>query len=397
MRALYFTDTYPPQVNGVSVVTELSARGLIARGWEVGVVAPRYPPGADVFGGTRREVLLAPPSWPIPNYPEIRVMAPVMGEALRTARRFAPDLIHCATEFVAGRLGQWVARKLRVPMVTSYHTDFGRYMQSYGLPRLQGVMTRYLTRFHRRADRTFTPSHATRTELLERGIDRAVVWGCGVDAARFHPGERSTEVRWSLAPEDSFIFLHVGRMAPEKSVDRIVAAFARCRARLGSRVTLVLAGDGPSRVEMARSAPTGVLFLGYLDRIKELPALYASADAFVFASETETLGLVVLEAMASGLPVVAAPAGGVADHLRHGVNGLAYRPGDVGQMADFMIELATGSNLRASLAAGARRTAAELSWERELDRLDSGYREVIRLGPASARAIDEPGLLGSHP
>ena len=397
MRALYFTDTYPPQVNGVSVVTELSVRGLEARGWKVGVVAPRYPAGADVFGGTRPEVLLAPASWAFPKYPEIRVMAPAWIRALETARRFAPDVVHCATEFVGGRLGQWVARKIGVPIVTSYHTDFGRYMASYGVPRLQGAMTRYLTRFHRRAARTLTPSMATRAELLDRGIDRAIVWGCGVDADRFHPAKRSAELRGSLGAKDSFVFLHVGRLAPEKSPERILAAFARCRARLGSRVTLVVAGDGPSREALVRPAPPGVVFLGYLDRTADLPALYASADAFVFASETETLGLVVLEAMASGLPVVAAPAGGVADHLRHGVNGLAFRPRDVEQMAEYMIELATEPNLRGSLADGARQTATRLSWDRELDRLDACYREVSRLEPRLARSEVAPGLSGSRP
>ncbi len=395
MRVLYFSDTYPPQVNGVSVVTDLSVQGLTTRGWDVGVVAPRYPAGTDVFGGGRPEVILAPPSWPMPGYPEIRVMAPAWIQALQTGRRFAPDLVHCATEFVAGRLGQWVARKLDVPMVSSYHTDFGRYMSSYGVPRLQGAMTRYLTRFHQRADRTLTPSMATRAELLDRGVDRAVLWGCGVDSARFHPAKRSTELRWSLAGDDAFTFLHVGRLAPEKSVDRILAAFARCRARLDIPVKLIVAGDGPSRAEMMKSAPPGVTFLGFLHRTKDLPGLYASADAFVFASETETLGLVVLEAMASGLPVVAAPAGGVADHLRHRVNGLAYRPGDVDQMADYMVELATTSNLRRTLAEGARRTAVNLSWDREFDRLDACYREVLRVAPTPTRAVPKPDLVGS--
>jgi glycosyltransferase involved in cell wall biosynthesis len=296
---------------------------------------------------------------------------------------------------MAGRLGQWVARKLDVPIVTSFHTDFGRYMSSYGVPRLQGMMTRYLTRFHRRADRTLTPSMATRADLLERGIDRAVVWGCGVDSARFHPAKRSTEMRWSLAGDDAFTFLHVGRLAPEKSVDRILAAFARCRARLDMPVKLIVAGDGPSRAGMMRSAPPGVIFLGYLDRTKDLPALYASADAFVFASETETLGLVVLEAMASGLPVVAAPAGGVADHLRHRINGLAYRPGDVDQMADYMVEIATRSGLRRGLAEGARQTALGLTWDHEFDRLDANYREVLRLAPTPTRAVPEPDWVES--
>jgi phosphatidylinositol alpha 1,6-mannosyltransferase len=401
MRALYFTDTYPPQVNGVSVVTHLSVRALIHRGWEVGVIAPRYPAAMprEVFGAADREILLALPSVAAPRYPEVRLMAPRLGRVMDAVRRFRPDLIHCATEFVAGWLGQRAARALGCPLITSYHTDFGRYMAAYGTPWLAGPITRYLTGFHRRAARTLTPSLATATELRHRGLERATVWGCGVDADRFHPRHRSLEYRRTLGVDPGFLFLHVGRLAPEKNVGVLLDAFRRCRAELGDRVRLIVAGDGPSRAELTRTSGPGVSFLGYLDRVTVLPRLYASADGFVFASETETLGLVVLEAMASGLPVIATPAGGVGDHLRHGVNGLAFGPGDAERMAASMVELATLPLLHGSLSDGARRTALALSWDAEFDRLDACYRETVRLAgrPADAARVEpemvEPALV----
>jgi glycosyltransferase involved in cell wall biosynthesis len=142
-------------------------------------------------------------------------------------------------------------------------------------------------------------------------------------------------------------------------------------------VHLVVAGAGP-RTEALRAMGTdGITFLGNLDRQEVLPRLYASADAFVFSSVTETLGLVILEAMASGVPVIAAPAGGVADHLRHGENGLAYPPGDVEAMAAAMVGMVDDPARRAALAVGARRTADRLSWEEELDRLSESYLERV--------------------
>jgi len=139
---------------------------------------------------------------------------------------------------------------------------------------------------------------------------------------------------------------------------------------------LIIAGTGPREVALRAQADQHVTFLGNLDRSRVLPRLYASADAFLFSSQTETLGLVILEAMASGLPVIAAPAGGVADHLRSDQNGLAFPAGDVDDMADTIARLADSIGLRRRLAIGARRTAEALSWEVELDRLDASYREV---------------------
>jgi glycosyltransferase involved in cell wall biosynthesis len=192
-------------------------------------------------------------------------------------------------------------------------------------------------------------------------------------------------------------------------VDVVVEAF-RIASELVPRgvLHLVIAGTGPCEAELRAAAPPHVTFLGFLDRESRLPDLYANCDAFVFASVTETLGLVVLEAMASGLPVIAAPEGGVRDHLRDGVNGLTYPAGDAAALARAMVLLATEWELTRHLGRHARHTAEGLSWERELDRLDASYREVCAHGvaPDSGHGIGKDAgdrgaaaalALGVHP
>lgn len=383
LRILYCTDTYPPQVNGVSVVTALSVDGMSARGWECGVVAPAYPaswhnPFSHRGGRAQGLQHTTLPSAPLPTYPDIRLSAPFMHRINAAIRALRPDIVHAQTEFVIGRLGARAARRLGIPVVTSYHTDFGKYVDAYGLSPLRGTVTRSLTRFHARAARTYTPSEPAAAALREMGVSRVQVWGRGVDTNVFSPAQRREALRYELGIDNAFMFLHVGRLAAEKGVDRILAAFALARDRLAPRpVKLVIAGAGPKRDALRAGAPSDTMFLGHLDRTTALPALYATADAFVFASLTETLGLVVLEAMSSGTPVIAAPAGGVADHLVHEGNGLAYPGDDVPAFADAMVRIVRDQVLRTRLAAGARSTAEELSWENELDRLDASYRQVL--------------------
>lgn len=394
-RALFCTDTYPPQVNGVSVVTSLSVAGLLERGWQCAVVAPAYSSeDPDVFQTSREnpagEWRVALPNVPVPTYPDIRLALPMYGRVARAVQRLAPDIIHCATEFVIGRMGQIAARRAGIPYVSSYHTDFGRYTAAYGAPWLRGAVTSYLRRFHRRSRRVFTPSEPARQELLALGIDDVEVWGRGVDCQQFHPRRRSTSLRASLGANDALLILHVGRLAAEKNVHVLLEAFRTARHRLGRPAKLVIAGTGPREAALRAAASEDVVLLGNLDRRRALPELYASSDLFLFASETETLGLVVLEAMASGLPVIAVPAGGVADHLRDGTNGIAFS-GNVEELARAIVCLASDAALRSRLAAGARLTAAARDWEMELDRLDASYREVIGAGVApDAPAIRAP-------
>ena len=388
-RVLYCTDTYPPQVNGVSVVTALSVAGLRSRGWEAVVIAPRYPSTTpDPFdrGGdrSRGERVVGIANVPLPMYPDVRLAAPDIRAVVNEVRRFRPDLVHCATEFVLGRVGQWAAFRAGIPVVSSYHTDFGRYAAAYGAPCLTAPVRRYIARFHSRNRRVFTPSAPAREDLRRMGVSRVEVWGCGVDTDTFHPSRRSAPLRDAYGTRDTCIFLHVGRLAAEKGVDRILEAYARAHALVpAGTMHLVIAGAGPKDAELRAAAPQGVTFLGNLDRQSVLPRLYASCDAFVFSSLTETLGLVILEAMASGLPVIATPAGGVADHLYDDVNGIAYPPNDVDALARAMVSLALDRPRVKRLATGARATAERLSWEAELDRLDAIYRDVCSFSSSS--------------
>lgn len=397
-RVLYCTDTFPPQVNGVSVVTALSVAGMLARGWEVAVIGPKYPPAAlDPFAAQLRSLraasMTAISSVPLPPYPDIRLAAPAwrrIGDAITS---FDPDIVHVATEFMIGRLGQHTAMRRGIPVVSSYHTDFSRYADAYGAPWLRESVRRYIGRFHRRSRRVFTPGLLARDELGALEVADVEVWGRGVDVELYHPRHRSAMLRQSYGGDAPFLLLHVGRLAAEKGVERILQGFEAARAALAPEreLRLVIAGVGPREATLRAMAPDGVSFLGNLDRQAMLPTLYASADAFLFSSHTETLGLVILEAMASGLPVIAAPVGGVADHLRDGANGLAYAPGDTAAMARAIIALVRSPDLRGRLASGARATAEGLSWESELDRLDASYREVCEIEDAP-RVVREERL-----
>src|SRR5262245_26738348 len=186
-RVLYCTDTYPPQVNGVSVVTALSVAGLRARGWDCIVVAPEYP-SVMPHGPLARDAddqLVPIPSVAFPPYPDIRLAAPAYGRIADTVRRFKPDLVHSATEFMIGRLGQIAAKRAGIVRLSSYHTDFSRYTEAYGVAWARRVVTRYIARFHRRSARVFTPSEPARNDLYALGVKPVEVWGRGVDVDAF--------------------------------------------------------------------------------------------------------------------------------------------------------------------------------------------------------------------
>jgi glycosyltransferase involved in cell wall biosynthesis len=380
MRVLFCTDTYPPQMNGVSVVTAVSVEGLTRAGWTCAVAAPRYPEGPTAGWNDEHPAgqVHSFASLPMPLYPEVRLARPGLSDMGRLIDGFRPDLVHCETEFGIGRAGKAAATRRRLPVVSSYHTDFARYAEAYGAHWLRSAVSRYIAGFHRSSRRVYTPSSVAREDLLRLGLADVEVWGRGVDTETFHPGRRSEAIRAALGMGSRYTFLYVGRLAAEKRVEQVVDAF-RLASEMVPRgvIHLVIAGAGPREAELRAALPPGVTFLGLLDRRGRLPDLYANCDAFVFASVTETLGLVVLEAMASGLPVIAVPEGGVRDHLRDGRNGIACRAGDVSGMALAMVRIATEWGLSRRLARGARQTVEALSWEKEIERLDRSYREVL--------------------
>lgn len=378
MRIALITDTYAPQVNGVTTVVRRIGQTVRDAGHAAAVVAPRYPGQSVTDDGTNE---LRVRSLPFPPYPSIRLSMPVHGGVARLLDGFTPDLIHVATEGPLGVVGRRYALRHGLPLVTSFHTDFPKYARHYGTPWLEPLVWRWLQRFHRPARLIHTPGEAVWTELRRRGLERAVIWGRGVDIDHFRPYRRDIGWRrWLAGGDETVVVLHVGRLAPEKNLDVLVEAWARAHAVLGQRATFVIAGEGPS----TRSVISRLRFvrqMGFLDR-EALARLYASADLCVLPSSTETCGLVALEAMASGLPVIAADAGGLRESVRTNVNGLLVPPHDAQGFRDAIVDLALDPARRRTLARAARLTAETRDVRSENDELLRQYAALTRTGIA---------------
>jgi glycosyltransferase involved in cell wall biosynthesis len=376
VRIALVTDTYLPQINGVTTVVRRIADTTRAAGHAVAVVAPRYPHGSGGDGGGGPELRV--PSLPFPPYPSIRLSYPFRSHVAHFLDHFAPDLIHAATEGPLGVIGRRYALDRGLPLVTSFHTDFPQYARDYGLGVLTPLVWRWLVHFHRPARMIQTPGIAVRDELVRRGLRNTVVWGRGVDARHFRPDRRHGGWRrWMAGADDTVIVLHVGRLASEKNLRVLVDAWNRARRCLGPRATFVIAGEGPEARYVAAHAPFARQ-LGFLDR-DTLADLYASADLCVLPSRTETCGLVALEAMASGLPVIAADAGGLAESVRQEENGLLVRPDDARGFSHAIVALALDAGRRRVLAVGARRTAERRDLRSEDQEL---LRQYTALAPA---------------
>jgi glycosyltransferase involved in cell wall biosynthesis len=343
------SDTYTPQVNGVTTVVRRIVSLLRTQGHEALVVAPRYPT-ADA---SRDEGELRVPSVAFPLYPEIRMAVPPFRRVAAFFDAAPPDVVHVHTEGALGLAGRRWALRHDVPLVTTFHTNFPEYSRHYGVGFLEPLVWRWLQWFHGPARVTFTPGEAVRDDLVRRGLERTAVWGRGVDPHFFHPRRRDAGWRRRLAgAADGVIVLHVGRLAHEKNLGVLIAAWRLAHAALGDRATFVIAGEGPEARRIQTELPFARL-LGFLPR-EDLATLYASADVCVFPSHTETCGLVALEAMASGTAVIAADAGGFRESIHRGVTGLLVAPHDPQAYADAIATLVGDPTARFALAAAAR-------------------------------------------
>jgi glycosyltransferase involved in cell wall biosynthesis len=276
------------------------------------------------------------------------------GRVRRHLDAHAPDLVHIATEGPLGTLARRWALDRAVPLVTSFHTDFPRYCTDWHVPALAPAVWRWISWFHRPAQVTHAPGEQARRALHAHGVHHAVVWGTGVDTRFFHPERQGA--RWRMrfgVPEGRALVLHVGRLAPEKNLEVLIEAFRLARRALGDhRATFVVAGDGPRRALVDARLPWARR-LGFLDRA-DLADLYAAADCCVLPSASETCGLVALEALATGVPVIAANAGGLAESVRDGVNGQLANPDDPRAFAAHIVRLVLERDHRATLRAAAR-------------------------------------------
>ncbi|MEN9206250.1 MAG: glycosyltransferase family 1 protein [Thermostichales cyanobacterium SZTDM-1c_bins_54] len=367
MRIALFTETFLPKVDGI--VTRLchTIRHLTAHGNEVVVIAPKGAPRrfarARIFGM---------PGVPLPLYPELTLAAP--GPAIgRVLRRFRPDVIHVVNPAVLGLGGLYYSQTMGIPLVASYHTHLPKYLRHYGLGFLEGLLWHLLKLGHNQARLNLCTSSAMVKELHQHGIERLQLWQRGVDTELFHPQAYSAAMRQRLTdgePERPLL-LYVGRLSAEKEVSRL-----RILLEHLPQTRLALVGDGPGRAELEHHfAGYPVVFTGYLQG-QELAAAYASADIFVFPSRTETLGLVLLEAMAAGCPVVAPRSGGITDVVNHGINGFLFDPDSDSQFVAATQTLLTSH--RDPYRQQARLEAERWSWDAATRQLESYYRGVTQ-------------------
>lgn len=373
MRVALICETFLPDVNGVTTTLCRLLEHLQGAGHEALLFAPHGAP-AEYAG-----VPVVPlGGMPLPMYPEVKLTPPQPGITAHL-RRFRPSLLHLVGPAVIGAAVPLIANNLRLPLVASYHTDFGAYSRHYGLGFLQSAVNTWLRWIHNRCRVTLCPSTATLRDLRSFGFRRLRIWGRGVDTERFHPRHRSKPWRQSvgLKPGESLL-LYVGRIAAEKRVDLLPEAL---RGLPNTR--LVLVGDGPYRAELERRcAGLPVHFTGYL-RGQDLATAYASADTFVFPSDTDTFGQVIQEAMASGLPVVGARSGGTLDLVRDRVTGRLFTPGVAGDLRARLRDLAADPTARIAMGLAGRSAAEQRSWPSVMGELMGHYERVLhRTGAA---------------
>jgi glycosyltransferase involved in cell wall biosynthesis len=372
MRIAIIAEVFLPKIDGVVNRIVNLIRQLTRFGDEVLVVCPQAE------GCTACPVQVVDvPSFSFPLYPEYRVGLPDRRLA-GAVKKFAPDVIHYINPFAFGFRCNDVLRRARlgVPTVFSFHTLYGEFVNQYkGLKPLSKVLWWLTREYHNRADLNLTVSSAMQEDLVRRGFHRVALWPPAVDSDLFNPHRASPQMRARLSGGRPHrpLLLTVSRLAAEKNV-----GFLADVVRQLPGACLAVVGDGPERAALERRfADTDALFHGYLQG-EALAAAYASADAFVYASETETMGNVILEAMACGRACVAPRAGGIPNLLSHGNTGFLYQPRDLQDAVQSTAALLSNVNLRNQVGQAARLAIEERDWGQSVSRVREVYAEAIR-------------------
>ncbi len=374
MRVAIITETFLPKVDGIVKVACLLLDHLSKRGVEALIIAPRY-------GDSQRykdAPICSLPSLSLPLYPEARLGFATLA-LFRDLAAFNPDVAHLFHPVMTGIPTMGMLKWMGVPTVTSFHLDYARLAQQFRIGLFDlgftGPIIDELTKnIFNWSDYSLAPSKLVQRQMRELGIDNVGLWRRGVDAQAFHPGFRSAAMRDEMTagnPDDTAL-LYVGRLSDEKQIEHIRPALESL-----PKTRLILVGDGPARPALERAfAGLPVTFMGYL-RGERLSQAYASADIFVFPSRLETFGLVVIEAMAAGLPVVASRVGGVSDVLREGETGYTFASGDTGALTEGIRKIAGNRDRMTYMGAQARAYAETQSWDAIMDEVIALYAALI--------------------
>jgi len=381
LRVAIFTDNDFDKINGVTTtlkaVLQFSER-----------VEPRVYTAADL--GVQTAQYFATPSIGIglPWYREMRIYWPRLSSFSKALERDGVDVVHVTTPGPVGLAGRWLAARHRLPLVGSYHTHLGDYASTLsGSPRLGRALEQYMRWCYRPCRPLLVPSVAARELLVSRGYEagRLEVWSRGVDVLRFNPERASNAWRraWHVDARRPAI-LYAGRLSREKGL-ALIGPLQQQLHRHGLAHQFVFAGDGPMRAELQAMCPDGV-FLGALPHDRVAVAM-ASSDLFFFPSTTDTLGNVVLEAQAAGLPVVVSDAGGPKQQMIPDVTGFVSRADDVPSFAANIVKLLRHADCRAAMGRQARAYAETRDWPRSLDPLVAAWQGASYTGTAENAGV----------
>ncbi|OQX13561.1 MAG: glycoside hydrolase [Thiothrix lacustris] len=375
-RLSVVTETWPPEINGVAHSISRMVGGLRTRGgYNIQLVRPRQMPNEK----PQREALFHEHlvnGLTLPFYKEVRLGFPQYNALKSLWKKQRPDIVQIVTEGPLGYSAMKAAKKLGIPVISDFHTNFDQYSRYYRLSGFFNLAKRYLRHVHNQTLVTLVPTRELQQQLSANGYTKLGILDRGIDVERFNPQRRSETLRAQLGirPEQLLVTL-VSRMSPEKNLDLAFHAFRAIQKQVPD-ARFLLVGDGPERKRLQDAHPD-CLFVGMQTGIA-LAEHYASGDVFLYPSTSETFGNVVLEAMASGLPVVTFDYAAAHEHLRSGINGMGIPLDDNAAFIQAGITLALDPALRRVLGQAAHQTALGLSWEKVVERLHHTIQNVLR-------------------
>ncbi len=371
MRVALFTETFLPKIDGIVTVVCLLLDHLHNRGVDFMVVAPELngPKITDYKG----HPVITVPGIKNPFYPELNLCLPSI-KTYWTLRDFQPDVVHLLHPMLVGASGLVMAKWLGKPTLASFHLDIAEIANHYGFGFVNPLVWSYTRTNFNFCDYALAPSRLQQEQLIARNFQNVGLWRRGVDAEKFHPYYFSQEMRERLSDghPDDHLLLYVGRLSYEKQIDTLKPILENVP---GTRLAIV--GDGPARDSLEQHfAGTNTRFMGYL-KGRELSEAFASADIFTFPSAMETFGLVIVEAMASGLPVVTTLVGGAKDVIQWGETGYAYPVGDVNGFIEGVRAIVSEPGKRQRMGRAARAFAETQTWEATMDEVIEWYEKLM--------------------
>jgi glycosyltransferase involved in cell wall biosynthesis len=366
MKILMITETFLPSTDGVVTRLTNSIRYFLKAGHQVQIIAPDLGvhefEGAKVIGAKATRLF----------FYRSKEFAMPTTRMKKMISAYDPDVVHVVNPALLGAAGVYYARKLGYPLLASYHTQVPKYLDYYHLSIFKGLLWWYFRKLHNQADLNLCTSQVVHQELLDQGFQNMHVWKRGVDTSLYHPNNYNEKmhVRLTKGQANKKLLLYVGRLAPEKEIEKIKHVLDA-----SDQFVLAIVGDGPHREVLEKHFHgTNTVFTGFMHG-EELASAYASSDVFVFPSTTETLGLVITEAMASGLPIVAAKSGPTCEQIEDGQTGLLYDQHIEGDFTRTILQF-EDETLRKRLAKKAREEIADMGWDAQSQQVLDIYHEL---------------------